>query len=190
MNLFIKHEKGSGGLRLLLILAMVLAASVFLYWSWHSSSGRDVDDGAEPTVADSPESVDAAPFTLYDVAGRKFSSSQLKGKPVVINFFTTWCPSCTAETPGFVEVYEQYKGDGFELVGVSIGETPEALSAFMAAHKIRYKVLIGDMETVRAYGGFHTVPTTFFIGKDWKIKKISNSYISRDDFERQVRELL
>ena len=202
MNLFIKHEKGSGGLKLLLILAVVLTGAVFLYWSWHSGEGGDVggDIGGDvggnaggdagSSMSDSPGSQDAAPFALYDVTGRKFSSSRLKGKPVVINFFTTWCPSCRAETPGFVEVYEQYKKNDFELIGVSIGETQETLSAFMASQKIKYTILIGDIETVRAYGGFHTVPTTFFIGKDWKIKNIINGYISRDDFEREVRELL
>ena len=187
MSSFIKPEKGGTALQLLLILAVVLTGASFLYWSWHSGARKNT---GEPSFPGSPESMEAAPFTLSDIRGEKFSSSRLKGKPVVLNFFTTWCPSCKEEIPGFMEVYNKYKESDFELVGISVGDPPEALSAYIDANKIKYKILMGSIDTVRAYGGFNAVPMTFFIGKDWKIKNIMAGYISMEVFEREVRKLL
>jgi peroxiredoxin len=191
MNLFMKHEKGAGALPLLLVLFVVLAGAVFLYWSWHSGSVRGgAGDRAEAPLSGPQGTSDAPPFSLRDVKGEEYPSSRFAGKPTVINFFTTWCPSCREEIPGFLDVYDKYKGDGFGLIGIALDTDPKVLSDFITAQRIGYKVLLGDLATVQAYGGFTTVPTTFFIGKDGKVKNVLVGYISREAFEREVGELM
>lgn len=175
-------ENGTGTLPMVLVLVVVAAAALFLYWSWHSGAS------APPLPAEPKE---APPFSLKDVNGNVFSSTRFAGKPTVINFFTTWCPTCRDEIPGFVEVFNRHRDKGFELIGISLDtDTREALPAFLAGNRIGYTVLLGDIDTVRAYGGFSTVPTTFFVGKDGKVKNVIVGYIGREDFEREVRKLL
>src|SRR3989304_3396813 len=53
------------------------------------------------------------PFSLRDISGNSISSTRFAGKPIVINFFATWCPPCRQEIPGFVEVYNKNTGNGF-----------------------------------------------------------------------------
>ena len=187
-----KSEGGSGALPLILVLIVVLSGASFLYWSWHSGAERDAarEPGA-PSLGEPQGPGDAPPFSLKDVNGNAYSSSRFAGKPTVINFFTTWCPSCKDEIPGFVEVYDRHKGKGFELIGISLDtDTRRALPDFLSRNRIGYTVLLGDVDTVRAYGGFSTVPTTFFVGKDGKIKNVIVGQIGREVFDREVRKLL
>ena len=167
MNCLVRHNKGSGAPQLLLILAVVITGAVFLYWSWHSGDRKGGQGGAG-----SFRKGNAPPFILYDTKGEEFLSSSLEGKAVILNFFTTWCPACREEIPSLLDVYEKYKHNGLVVIGISVGDSPEALSSFIAAYGIRYRILIGNIDTVRAFGGFKTVPTTFFISRDWKVKKI------------------
>lgn len=182
MNAQSRKVGGTGALPLVLVLVVAVAAALFLYWSWHSGASA-------PPVPEGPE--EAPPFSLRDVNGNVYNSTRFAGKPTVINFFTTWCPTCRDEIPGFVEVYNRHKDKGFELIGISLDtDTVEALPAFLAGNRIEYTVLLGDIATVRAYGGFSTVPTTFFVGRDGKIRNVIVGFIGKDDFEREVRKLL
>ncbi|MGB7972303.1 MAG: TlpA disulfide reductase family protein [Candidatus Deferrimicrobiaceae bacterium] len=133
----------------------------------------------------------APAFSLRDVNGNIVLSSHFLGKPTVINFFATWCPPCVEEIPGFVDVYNKYKDRGFELVGISFDTDPrEKLPAFVKTHRIEYRILLGDLDTARAYGGVSYLPTTIFIGKDGRIRNIHVGYLDRNAFDSEVRKLL
>jgi peroxiredoxin len=182
-------RKGIGAVPLILALVVVLAGAFLLY--------RYLQPGPEagktgPGTATSPSgSRTAPPFSLKDTNGNIYSSTQLVGKPVVINFFATWCPPCKAEIPGFVEVYDKHRSEGFEMVGISLDtDTQGDLPGFLMSNKIGYRILFGDLATAQAYGGVSALPTTFFVGKDGEIKNVHVGYMDKDAFEKEVRKLL
>jgi peroxiredoxin len=171
------------------VLALVLLAALFWYRDWQSAP-RKAPEGIPPLTAGTGGQM-APSFFLTDTSGNKVSSSQFLGKPTVINFFATWCPPCREEIPGFVEIYDKYRGRGFELVGISFDtDTKGNLPAFMMRNRIGYRILLGDVATARAYGGVSTIPTTFFVGKDGRIRNVVVGYIDKDDFELEVQKLL
>jgi len=182
-----KHERGSSAFRMLLIIFVILFGGIFLYHSLPFGKGKST---SKARLSGSLKSKYAPPFVLKTIHGEEFQSSRLMGKPVVLNFFTTWCPACREEIPGFINVYEKYKESGLELIGIAIEADAKTLSDFIATHKINYRILMGNMETVRAHGSFRSVPTTFFIGKDGKIKEIKAGYINKEVFEKEVQKLL
>jgi peroxiredoxin len=169
------------------ILAVAVIAVILWYTGWQPGS-RKASDGPAPAAVGSGSTAPA--FALPDVSGNSVSSSQFLGKPTVINFFATWCPPCREEIPGFVEVYDKYRGSGFEIVGISFDtDTKGDLPAFMMENRIGYRILMGDMATARAYG-VNPLPTTFFVGKDGRIMNVHVGYIDKETFEREVRKLL
>jgi len=88
-------------------------------------------------------------------------------------------------------VYNKHREKGFELIGITLDtDTRENLPGFLMSHRIEYKVLFGDLATARAYGGVSSIPTTFFIGKDGRIRNVHVGYIGKEDFDREVRKLL
>ncbi|MDO8737624.1 TlpA disulfide reductase family protein [Candidatus Deferrimicrobium sp.] len=178
-------RKGIGAVALILALVVVFAGAFLLYRNWQS--------GLETKMAAPGPSGTriAPPFSLPDTNGNIYSSAQLAGKPVVINFFATWCPPCKAEIPGFVEVYNKHRSEGFELVGISLDtDTRGNLPGFLMSNKVGYRILFGDLATARAYGGVSSIPTTFFVGKDGEIKNVHVGYMDKDAFDKEVQKLL
>ena len=182
-------RNGIGAVPLILALVVVLAGVLLLYRNWQQ--GREDTKAETGTATGLPGSGTAPAFSLKDTNGNIFSSAQLAGKPAAINFFATWCPPCREEIPGFVEVYNRHKEKGFELIGISLDtDTRENLPGFMMNNRIDFKILLGDLDTARAYGGVFNLPTTFFVGKDGEIKKVHVGYMDEDAFDKEVRKLL
>jgi peroxiredoxin len=182
-------RNGIGAVPLILALVVVLAGVLLLYRNWQQE--QKVAEAETGATAGTSGLRTAPAFSLKDTNGNLYSSAQLAGKPAVINFFATWCPPCREEIPGFVEVYNRHKENGFELIGISLDtDTRENLPGFLMSNKIGYRILFGDLATARAYGGVYALPTTFFVGKDGEIKNVHVGYIDKDAFNKEVMKLL
>jgi peroxiredoxin len=186
-------RKGIGAAPLILGLIVVFAGAFLLYRNWQAGTeaGKATPVQAPALPPGAPGSRTAPPFSLPDTNGNIYSSAQLAGKPAVINFFATWCPPCREEIPGFIEVYNKHKGNGFELIGISLDtDSRENMPGFIMSNKIGFRILFGDLATARAYGGVSSIPTTFFVGKDGMIRNVHVGYIDKDAFDKEVMKLL
>ena len=108
-------------------------------------------------------------FTVYDAEGTACKLSDFVGKPIVLNFWASWCGPCKAEMPDFEESYKTY-GDQIHFLVVNLTdggtETVESASAFIAEQGYTFPVYFDTaMEAAYAYG-ISAIPSTFFIGAD------------------------
>jgi cytochrome c biogenesis protein CcmG/thiol:disulfide interchange protein DsbE len=132
----------------------------------------------------------AAPdFRLTDIDGKETALSDFKGKVIILDFFASWCPPCRQEIPDFINLQASYGQKGFTMVGVSLVDKKESKD-FAAAQSINYPVLVDDGNAGNIYGPIRSIPTTFLIGKDFKIAKIYIGYRPKDVFEKDIVELL
>jgi peroxiredoxin len=134
----------------------------------------------------------AAPdFALKDADGKPVRLSDYKGKVVLLDFWATWCGPCRIEIPWFSEMERQKKDKGFAVLGVSMDDDGwKAIKPFAADMKINYRILLGDDEVAKNYGGLDALPTTFLIDRNGKIADVHVGLTSRKDFETAVDELL
>ena len=117
--------------------------------------------------------------------GKDFDLSKTN-KPVLMNFWATWCPPCRMEMPGLQSLYEEY-GDKVDFVMINLGETKETIQDFLVENEY-YTFPIG-YDTNNYYGNkfvMTSIPTTFIIGKD----KILRNYIIGARPEEQFREYI
>ncbi|MEO8167140.1 MAG: TlpA disulfide reductase family protein, partial [bacterium] len=138
-----------------------------------------------------PKTEKAPNFKLKTQEGKMLELSKLKGKVVAVNFWATWCGPCIKEIPGFMEVYEQYKDKGLEIVGVSLDrEGWQIVKPYLERSKINYPIVIGDGDLAQAYGGIDGIPATFIIDKQGNVARKHVGFMSKGQFENIVKELL
>lgn len=152
--------------------SLLFALSVALLTSCSQTASKTDSKGAE-----SASSTEAKPQSNFDVVaysgptftlptpdGSTLTFTDLlgQGKPLVVNFWGTWCPPCRREMPEFVRIYKEYQPQGLQLVGVALRDTPQRVSAYTGKEGITWPMALGELETARAFGGISAVPTTIF----------------------------
>ncbi len=132
----------------------------------------------------------APDFTVSTINGRTISLSALKGKVVIVNFWATWCGPCVYEMPGLVRLYDKYKEQGLEVIGLSVDRTRSGVAGFVSRKGIDYPIAFADRSLVMKYGGIQAIPTTFFIDKKGDV--VGYVVGARDEsfFEGVIKKLL
>lgn len=130
-------------------------------------------------------------FTLKDANGKSVSLADYKGKVVLLNFWATWCGPCGLEIPWFEEFEQQYKSQGFAVLGVSMDDDGwSAIKPYMEEHKINYRVLLGNDSVSQLYGGLDALPTTFIIDREGNIAYPHVGLIGKNEYLNEIRSLL
>ncbi|MBI9100706.1 MAG: TlpA family protein disulfide reductase, partial [Spirochaetaceae bacterium] len=105
--------------------------------------------------------------------GTPLSTTELKGKVIVIEFWATWCRTCISEIPLMKKIYEEYKDRGVEFIGISLDEYPDTVIQYCIENNIDWPQYceenkIWDTDISRSWG-IKAIPTVFLIGKDGQI---------------------
>ena len=137
------------------------------------------------------ESLTLAPdFALPDLEGNTVRLSDFKGKVIILDFWATWCPPCVKEIPHFVELYEKYRENGFQMIGIALSSgSAKDVKKFAAEHGINYPILMGNREVSRKYGNIRSIPTTFLIDRQGRIANKYIGYRPKDVFEKDLKSL-
>jgi len=107
----------------------------------------------------------APDFTLETLDGGKLSLSDLRGKAVLINFWTTWCPECKDELPA-LEAFQRRWGHRIALLGVNMRETEGLVRPFVQRYGVTYPILLDRFERVSKVYQVTGVPETWLVDAD------------------------
>ncbi|MEZ0395656.1 MAG: redoxin domain-containing protein [Anaerolineales bacterium] len=143
-----------------------------LGWILFSRSGADSATSG-PSVAPQPGFLSPA-FELTDRSGRLVSLADLRGHPVILNFWASWCAPCRAEMPALQAVADDYAASGLVVLAVNAAFQDEAAdaAAFLSSHSLTLPVLFDRDGRVSRLYQIHSLPTTFFIGPDGVIRQV------------------
>jgi peroxiredoxin len=164
-----------------------VAAGCYLVWpvALHHAARAIVESREVKRGTPAPD------FTLKDAKGERLRLADYKGKVVLLNFWATWCGPCKTEIPWFIDFEKEFQSRGFTVVGVSMDEDGwKAINPYLAEHKINYPIVLANEEVNEAYGGIEALPTTLLIGRDGKVRFLHAGLISREDYEKEIRQLL
>ncbi|MFN8008903.1 MAG: TlpA disulfide reductase family protein [Terriglobia bacterium] len=168
----IKHAFKSS----LLLTVLILAAAC-------SSGSRKEPLGPKPVPQFSASSLD----------GKTVAMKDLSNKVVIIDFWATWCSPCREEIPHLNKLYSDLKGQGLEIVGISMDDGPDIekdVKDFARKFRMEYPVVMGNDELADQFGGVVGLPTTFIVDRKGNIVKKFVGLPPIEQLSRIVRELV
>ena len=129
--------------------------------------------------------------TFITLAGERFSTSSLRGKVAVVNFWATWCPDCMREMPRMIEAHRRFAPRGYETVAVAVQDHPNRVAAYAQKERLPFKVALDlSDEVAKRFGDVRVTPTTFVIDRNGRIV---HRFVGEPDwreFDRVVEKAL
>ena len=129
-------------------------------------------------------------FSLTDITGKSVRLSDFAGKVVLVNAWATWCPPCKAEMPDLNTYYQAHKDDGFTLLAVNAGDSPNVTADFASERGLTFPVLLDPNVRFLNNLGIHSYPTSIVIGTDGIIKTIHVGMFTPQALEAEVTPYL
>lgn len=133
----------------------------------------------------------APSFTLADLAGRHVALADYRGRPVVINFWATWCVPCRKEMPDLEAAARRHREHGLVILAVNVYEGPEVVQAFMDELRLRELVPLLDTDAaVVARYQVIALPTTYFVDRQGQIRDVHLGPLDATSLEQKLARIL
>jgi len=145
------------------------------FWRWAAAGAVALVLGMWPLLATHDERPDDGTpvtanleFTMPDMNGMNVRLADFRGRPIILNFWATWCGSCRAEIPALTAIADEYKAQRLAVLGVSVDDAPADLRRFAAEYNMNYPVLVGygQDKMQQTYDAVMFVPITWLIRPD------------------------
>lgn len=168
------------------VILVVFLAGISWIWANRLPPGAGITAGALPPA---PAVGHPAPdFTVIDTSGNTFKLSALRGTPVVLNFWATWCPPCRAELPELQAGSERLAGQ-IAIVGLNQGETPDQVRTFAEQLGLTFQIPLDEGMDVSATYGVRSLPTTFFLDRSGVIRDMRIGPLTEATFAQHLRQV-
>jgi len=207
----------------LVLSVMVVGVALLLWAGWHNlrerklamqqaqenhvvlvpeKSGAATSGSAMQPDPQSPEAEAtqmrgkvAPAFTLVTLDGKKVSLSDFKGRPVLVNFWATWCGPCKVEMPWFEEFQKQYASQGLEILGLAddVDAGKDAIAKVAQKTGVTYPILLTDGKVQKAYGGpdgMDYLPMSFYVDKNGVVVEETAGLGSKDEIEAHIKKVI
>ena len=177
-----------------LALVLVLVVAGVLYRNLSGSVDSDNLGSQTPQNENQQQGNENTPilapdFTVLDANGKEVKLSDFRGKPVVVNFWATWCGYCVREMPAFEEVYQQLGSDiHFLMINVTDGvqETVDKASTFIADSGYTFPVYYDTQYSATRTYGAYSLPMTFFFDSEGYAIAQARGAIDKDTLLRGI----
>lgn len=185
----------SAGLVGLIAIALILffGFSPTVGSSVSSGSKTDVSSAQQPILPESgpPLQIGDLPynFTLADVEGNAVALDQFIGRPLILNFWATWCGPCRIEMPHLQKTFTAHQDDGLVILALNQDETAAEVTQFFDEFGLTFTPLLDEGKaTSENYGVGRILPTTFFINTKGEITAIHHGPMTQSQIDGYLTE--
>ncbi|NLD87255.1 MAG: TlpA family protein disulfide reductase [Clostridiales bacterium] len=176
--------------RFLLITVILLVLLIGAYFGYSILSGKYNPEKIE--AVGETEINTAADFTVFDLEGNEVKLSDFFGKPVVVNFWASWCGPCRMELPAFDNLAEEYGEDvEFMMVNLTDGyrETVSGIEKFVTSNGLTFPLYFDINGNASTAYSVYSIPLTVFIDSDGNVKNKHNGTMSENKLRTYIESL-
>jgi thiol-disulfide isomerase/thioredoxin len=165
-----------------------LGLLTLLYLRDNQPGQPSIDMAQAGRLPAAPKTGSAAPdFDLESLSGERLRLQDLSGKPVVINFWATWCIPCEAEMPLLQESYE--RNPGLEVLAVNFAEPSTDVQAFVDKHGLTFDILLDPRAIVQTLYRVRGYPTTYFVDGEGVIQGVHIGVLSQRQLNGYLEQI-
>lgn len=132
----------------------------------------------------------APDFSLTDLDGKPIRLRDLRGRPVILHFWATWCPVCRQETPTLQAVNQRYRSRGIAWLGINLRERPERVQEFARSFGLAFPILIDIDGSVAGRYQVTGIPTTLFLDPSGVVRARHIGPIQETQWEEYINQIL
>src|SRR5262245_4001525 len=131
-------------------------------------------------------------FSVKDFEGRDVSSSDLRGKVVLIDFWATWCGPCKKEMPGYQQLLDRYGSQGFVVIGFKFDTMKDTEDPVRFARRlgVRYPLAVATDSVRQKFGGIEGLPTTLIYDRNGILHNKIIGFEYTSTFEESLKQML
>jgi len=144
-------------------LLSVIILGAGLVWIWASRIDPGLSIASDSQYA--RQGFLAPNFSLKSLSGDEYMLSELRGSPILVNVWATWCPPCRAEMPALENVFQDYQSQGFIILGVNATsqDSIDAVNSFVKEYELSFPILLDTNGDVESIYQSKALPTSYFI---------------------------
>ena len=172
--------------RLAFAIVGIVCVGFVLLLGWSLLNKEPITGLSGITMVNRP----APNFTITTFEGTKISLEDLKGKPVVINFWASWCPPCREEAPLLERTWRAYKDRGVIFIGIDLQDKLEHALAYIREFNVTYPNGPDPTGEISINYGVSGLPVTFFVSKTGMIVRRWVGAIGRDVLITTIEEIM
>ena len=150
--------------------ALLIVGLFLVVWGISMMMGGNDNGGGAEAANTAPVVGSYAPnFTAKTLDGKNITLRDYRGKPLLLNFWATWCPPCRAEMPLLQQYYSKHQND-YNMLAVNAAEPPAQVQAFIQQQGFTFTVVLDPQQAIVSKYRIQGFPTTFFIDADGVIR--------------------
>lgn len=189
-----RREQISSAIPALLLALNIVLVGVIVTRPWeptlHGPVSQVKPSGAAAGLPTGPVVGQMAPnFRLEDLNGNMVELADLRGHPVVLNFWATWCVFCVSEMPSLQRLADSF-GSQLAVVGVNVGQSPATANAFAQNEQIGYPLVLDSRGDVTREYQVYAMPSTFILDSEGVIRVLRYGTIVPPDLIAALEPLL
>lgn len=185
---------GSTDYKKIIILIIILVVLIFAAVQGYKTLSSDYSNSQLGQDLQLEEQIKKATnFTVYTADGEKVRMLDYKGKPIVVNFWATWCGPCKVELPAFEDLYQQYGEQvQFMMVNLTDGlqEKKEDVQGFVSSRKYTFPVFFDTQQTAYDLYNLQNIPKTIFVDKNGNLIYSHTGAMSKSLIEQYIKYLI
>ena len=134
----------------------------------------------------------APALTLPGPGGQAVTLAALKGHPVLVDFWASWCPPCRTSIPALDTLYREFHARGLEVMAINVDERRKDADGFLAGHQYLMPVIFDAAGQSPRAAGVYGMPTSFLVDRAGMIRFVHRGYSDKvlESYRREILQLL
>jgi peroxiredoxin len=179
--------------RSVVLPVLIVGAIIGGLWWYQSRDDGDSAGGNQVSAGEdaAPEEGRLAPdFELTALDGTTVRLLSLRGQPVIVNFWATWCEPCKEEMPDLSDAVAEHHAEGLVVLGVNVKEDAGTVGSFVDDFGIQFPILLDKNGFIQdRYRASRGLPMSFLVGRDGVIDRVLIGPVTRADIDEWLQQL-